>query len=251
VIIDRQVNAGETVVSSLSAPSLFIIASDLTHIQVWVSVNEADIGGISEDEPVTFTVDAYPGQVFHGHVGQVRLNATMIQNVVTYTVEVDTDNSDGKLMPYLTANAQFQIGRRHDVLVVPAAALHWSPQPNQIAPDSREGSAGDHGGGTIWIEQGTFVRPLHVSTGLTDGASTEVEGQGVTEGLRVVVGEGTPGGAKLPRVPSRLKSFAGSVRAKARPLQLPAVSPLNRVAKVVDFIGTTSTWPTTSVRSRP
>jgi HlyD family secretion protein len=197
VIIDRQVNVGQTVVSSLSAPSLFIIASDLNHIQVWVSVNEADIGSISKDEPVTFTVDAYPDRVFHGRVGQVRLNATMIQNVVTYTVEVETDNSDGKLLPYLTANAQFQVGRRKGVLLVPNGALHWSPRPGQIAPDSRQESARrDHGSdstgayGTIWIEQGKFVRPLRVTTGLTDGASTEVEGSGVTEGLRVVVGEG-------------------------------------------------------------
>ena len=89
VIIDRRVNIGQTVVSSLSAPSLFLIASDLRHsIQVWVSVNEADVGNIHEGQPVTFTVDAFPGQLFHGKVGQVRLNATMTQNVVTYTIEV-------------------------------------------------------------------------------------------------------------------------------------------------------------------
>ena len=198
VIVDRQVNIGQTVVSSLSAPSLFIIASDLTHIQVWVSVNEADIGSISPGQPVTFTVDTYPDRVFHGHVGQVRLNATMIQNVVTYTVEVDTDNSDGKLLPYLTANAEFQVGRRHDVLLVPNGVLRWSPRPDQIAPDSRQRSAhrdhgSDNGGahGTIWVEQGKFVRPLRVTTGLTNGVSTEVEGDGLAEGLLVVVGVGT------------------------------------------------------------
>jgi len=197
VVIDRRVNIGQTVVSSLSAPSLFLIASDLKHIQVWLSVNEADIGSISRGQPVTFTVDAYPGRVFHGHVDQVRLNATMTQNVVTYTVAVDTDNEDGKLLPYQTANAQFQIGSRHGVLMVPNAALSWSPRPNQIVPDSRKRSGHrDHGSdiagsrGIIWVEQGKFVRPIRVKTGLTDGASTEVEGRGLTEGLRVVIGEG-------------------------------------------------------------
>ena len=102
---------------------------------MWVSVNEADVGNISAGQPVTFTVDAFPGRVFHGRVGQVRLNATMTQNVVTYTIAVDTDNSDGKLLPYLTANAQFEIGRRKGVLLVPNAALRWSPRPGQIAPD--------------------------------------------------------------------------------------------------------------------
>ena len=182
----------------MSAPSLFLIANELKRIQVWVSVNEADIGSIAQGQPVTFTADAYPDRLFHGRVGQVRLNATMTQNVVTYTVEVDTDNSDGKLLPYLTANAQFQVGRRHGVLIVPNGALRWSPRPNQVAPDSRQrsehrGRGSDSGGarGTIWIEQGKFVRPIRVNTGLTDGAATEIEGSGVTEGMRVVVGEGT------------------------------------------------------------
>jgi HlyD family secretion protein len=201
VIIDRRVNIGQTVVSSLSAPSLFLISNDLTHIQVWVSVNEADVGNISAGQPVTFTVDAYPGRIFHGHVDQVRLNATMTQNVVTYTVAVNIDSDSDKLLPYLTANAQFQIGRRHGVLMVPNGALRWSPRPGQIAPDSRQRSGrrdhGDHAPdvgssrGTIWTEQGKFVRPLRVNTGLTDGAFTEVEGSGLTEGLLVVVGEGT------------------------------------------------------------
>ncbi|MGA2317285.1 MAG: efflux RND transporter periplasmic adaptor subunit [Thermodesulfobacteriota bacterium] len=209
VIVDRRVNIGQTVVSSLSAPSLFLIARDLKRIQVWVSVNEADIGSISKGQPVTFTVDAYPGRVFQGQVGQVRLNATMTQNVVTYTVEVDTNNDDGKLLPYLTANAQFKIGRRQGVLLVPNAALRWSPRPNQIALEPRQtshapagSSSRESGGrsgtvdapqarGTIWVEQGKFVRPVRVENGLTDGTLTEVEGKDLTEGLRVVVGEAT------------------------------------------------------------
>jgi HlyD family secretion protein len=225
VVVDRQVNTGQTVVSSLSTPNLFIIATDLKRIQAWVSVNEADIGSIFIGQPVTFTVDAHPGRVFHGQVGQVRLNATMVQNVVTYTVRVDTNNDDGKLLPYLTTNAQFKIGRRQGVLLVPNAALHWSPKPNQVAPGSakkpgassipstRDSGAGSETVGapktygTVWVEQGESVRPVQVSVGLTDGTSTEVEGEDLTEGMRVVVGEATkevaggPGTERSPFTP--------------------------------------------------
>ena len=208
VIIDRQVNIGQTVVSSLSASSLFLLAKDLKRITAWVSVNEADVGSIYPGQPVTFTVDAFPNREFKGEVGKIRLNATMTQNVVTYTVEVNTDNDDGKLLPYLTANAKFIIGRREDVLLVPNAALRWSPRPEQIAPDARkkhhttEGSKrekrGDsgtfdstHSHGTVWVKQGNFVRPIRVSTGLTDGAFTEANDKDVTDGMAVVVGETT------------------------------------------------------------
>jgi HlyD family secretion protein len=114
VIIDRRVNIGQTVVSSLNAPSLFLLAKDLTRMRVWVQVNEIDIGHIHPGQPVTFTVGAYPDQVFRGEVGKIRLNAGMTQNVVMYVVEVVTDNSSGKLLPYLTA-------------VRVAACLAWLP----------------------------------------------------------------------------------------------------------------------------
>ncbi|MBF0465381.1 MAG: efflux RND transporter periplasmic adaptor subunit [Nitrospirae bacterium] len=207
VIIDRRVNIGQTVVSSMSATSLFLIATDLKRIQIWLSVNEADIGFISKDQPVIFTVDAFPNRKFHGRVGKIRLNATMTQNVVTYTVEVDTKNDDGKLLPYLTANAKFKIGRKTNVLIVPNAALRWSPASKQISTDTKRKSH-DHSGqsaqdkdgarsdssvaqmrGTIWVAQGKFVRPVHVNVGMTDGTVTEVEGRDLAEGLQAVVGE--------------------------------------------------------------
>ncbi|HIJ40383.1 MAG TPA: HlyD family efflux transporter periplasmic adaptor subunit, partial [Deltaproteobacteria bacterium] len=123
VIIDRRVNIGQTVVASLNAPSLFLIAKDLTRLQVWVAVNEADIGKIHPGQPVTFTVDAFPGEVFQGQVGKIRLNASMTQNVVTYTVEIITDNANGRLLPYLTANVRFELARASGVLLVPNGAL--------------------------------------------------------------------------------------------------------------------------------
>lgn len=219
VIIDRRVNIGQTVVASLNAPSLFLIAKDLTRIQVWVSVNEADIGHIHPGQSVTFTVDAFPGQVFHGQVGKVRLNATMTQNVVTYTVEVTTDNSDGKLLPYLTANVQIVTGHRQDVLVVPNAALLWEPRADQIAAEFRQTS--DATGRdpaepqrTIWVTQGRFVRPVKVDTGLTDGAQTEVSGANVSAGMSVVVGDqsasstGEAGGGPSPFTPQLHRAFS-------------------------------------------
>ena len=214
VIIDRRVNIGQTVVASLNAPSLFLLAKDLTRMQVWVSVNEADIGRIKPGQPVTFTVDAYPGEVFVGEVGKVRLNATMTQNVVTYTVEIITDNSNGKLLPYLTANVTFIVGERKDVLLVPNAALRWTPQVSQVAPEFRgnpekapgpeapaqakpPAKAGkeEQARGAVYVPQGTLVRPVYVTLGLSDGSQMEVESSELKEGTVISGGrDGKPAG---------------------------------------------------------
>ena len=123
VIIDRRVNIGQTVVSSLNAPSLFLIAKDLSRMQIWVGVNEADVGRVAAGGPVSFACDAFPGREFKGTVGKVRLNATMTQNVVMYTVEVNTDNSNNVLLPYLTANVRFIVKEETNALIVANAAL--------------------------------------------------------------------------------------------------------------------------------
>jgi len=212
VIVDRRVNIGQTVVASLNAPSLFLIAKDLTRMQVWVAVNEADIGKIRPGLPVTFTADAFPGETFRGEVGKVRLNASMTQNVVTYTVEIVTDNSNGRLLPYLTANVQFELDRRTKVLIVPNAALRWRPSAEQVAPEAREaferlagrkgkpeggsgastktgtGSASSASRAALWVPDGDYVKPIRVQQGLSDGAYTEVQGEGLTEGMRIVIG---------------------------------------------------------------
>ena len=215
VIIDRRVNIGQTVVASLNAPSLFLIAKDLKRMQVWVPVNEADIGNIHPGQAVSFTVSAYPGEVFSGEVGKVRLNATMTQNVVTYTVEVVTDNSSGKLLPYLTADVEFELNRRSNVLLVPKAALRWLPsQAEQVAGEFRAtflsnmGQSGNRGSdsqslptpgaqtaldsrsqGVVWVQQDKYVRPIKVRLGSSDDTMTEVEGDELKEGLKVVIGE--------------------------------------------------------------
>lgn len=194
VIIDRRVNIGQTVVSSLNAPSLFLIAKDLKRMQVWVSVNETDIGHIHQGQPVKFTVDAFPGKVFLGEVGKIRLNATMTQNVVTYTVEVITDNSSGKLFPYLTANAQFIVSDSNNVLLVPNSALCWTPNTQEVASEFRTASEKApeanqaSSAGVVWVQQGSFVRPINVKLGPTDGTKTEVLGDEIKEGMKVVLG---------------------------------------------------------------
>ncbi len=212
VIIDRRVNIGQTVVASLNAPSLFLIAKDLKRMEVWVAVNEADIGSIHPGQAVSFTIDAYPDEIFRGVVGKVRLNATMTQNVVTYTVEVITDNSSGKLLPYLTANVLFELGHKANVIMVPNTALRWWPQTNQVAAEFREVSldanskngqhkngkngngkdSSPHSGssfGVVWVPQGDYVKPVKVRVGLSDGVMTEVHGDELQEGLAVVTGE--------------------------------------------------------------
>ena len=137
VIVDRRVNIGQTVVSALSASSLFLLAKDLSRVQIWASVNEADIGRIHQGQNATFTIDTFPNDTFTGTVTQVRLNATMTQNVVTYTVVVTTENKDQRLLPYMTANVNFEVARHENVLKVPNAALRWKPRPAEIALDDR------------------------------------------------------------------------------------------------------------------
>jgi len=219
VIIDRRVNIGQTVVASLNAPSLFLIAKDLTRMQIWVAVNEADVGRIKPGTPVTFTCDAFPGREFRGTVGKIRLNAAMTQNVVTYTVEVDVENPDQILLPYLTANARFILANEKNALLVPNAALRWMPSSTvevasvyrgsapigDPASDSSEKKSGSEG--TVWLKSGRFVRPLQVKIGPSDGANTAVTNDELREGQLVVTGESAAGQTetKSPFLPKTIK----------------------------------------------
>lgn len=207
IVIDRRVNIGQTVVSSLNAPSLFLIAKDLKKMQVWTAVNEADIGKIYPGQDVKFTVDAFPGETFHGKVGKIRLNASMTQNVVSYVVEVSTDNSNGRLLPYLTANVEFEIENRPDVMQVSNSALRWTPKSiDQVDPASRKEFAADTeqngkkekaskskasrdaNEAILWVKSGKYLRPLKVHTGISNGFMTEVEGKDLSEGMEIVSG---------------------------------------------------------------
>jgi HlyD family secretion protein len=168
-------------------------------------------------------------------VGKVRLNATMTQNVVTYTVEVITDNPDGKLLPYLTANVKFLLATRQDVFLVPNAALRWFPQPDQLSPEFRDQYAGLEGPGsgtggataakdqkqgrslgTLWIPDGSYVRPVQVQVGMSDGSLTEIQGPEVKEGLQVIVAEeqqeGAPASSSSPFTPKLFRDKRPSPR---------------------------------------
>ena len=136
VVISRQVDVGQTVAASLSAPTLFTIAQDLTRMQVETSVDEADIGRVRLDGPATFTVDAFPGETFTGRVVQIRKAAQIVQNVVTYTVVVAVDNHNGKLLPGMTANVKLVVAEKPSVLKVLNAALRFRPPGSDSGPAS-------------------------------------------------------------------------------------------------------------------
>ena len=202
-------NVGQTVVAGLNAPSLYLLAKDLGHMLVIAEVNEADIGDIHVGQPVTFTVDTYRDRTFEGKVSQIRLDASMQQNVVTYKVVVDVKNAGEKLMPYMTAKLQFEVASRRGVLLVPNQALRWQPNRAQVSPSVRdelgpppaklssaESDVNDEesedkvelGTPAVWVlaEDG-FVRPIPVKAGLSDGISTEIVGGELQAGDTVVI----------------------------------------------------------------
>ena len=133
VVVERTVDVGQTVAASLSSPQLFRIAEDLSQMRILVSVDESDIGAIREGQPARFTVQAYPADEFTGIVKQVRLQSVTEENVVNYTVVVDVDNSDMKLLPGMTATVDFVIQKAEDVLMVPNAALRFRPTQEMLA----------------------------------------------------------------------------------------------------------------------
>ncbi|HET6205021.1 MAG TPA: efflux RND transporter periplasmic adaptor subunit [Planctomycetota bacterium] len=199
IVVSRNVDVGQTVAASLQAPTLFVVADNLKKIQVQASVAEADIGRIAVDQEAAFTVDAYRDLRFRGRVFQVRLAPTTVQNVVTYTVMINADNPEEKLLPGMTATIAFEIDRRVGVLKVANAALRFRP-PEEQAPESSGSSAGDRGeregeagGGRpsesrLWIATAAGLRPVPVVPGATDGSSTEIVRGDVHEGEEAVAG---------------------------------------------------------------
>jgi HlyD family secretion protein len=205
VVVSRNVDVGQTVAASLQAPTLFVIANDLTKIQVQASVPEADIGRIHDGQDVTFDVDAHPDRVFQGKVTQVRLASTTVQNVVTYTVLVDAANPDGLLLPGMTANVTFEIQRsRPDVIRVPSSALRLQVTDDLVEstappgapatepPGARAPAPGrrSRDSGTVWVTApGNRLRAVRVRPGITDGIFTAVEpvdAASLAEGTEVV-----------------------------------------------------------------
>jgi HlyD family secretion protein len=143
-VVARQYDLGQTVAASFSAPTLFTIAQDLTKMQVQADVDQSDIGQIKIGEPAHFNVDAYPDQEFRGEISQVRLNATITQNVITYPVIIAVPNPDGKLRPSMTANVTIDVATVKDVLRVPNAALRFKPEGKPDANGKTANARGDN-----------------------------------------------------------------------------------------------------------
>ena len=221
VVVERDVDVGQTVAASLQAPQLFLIANDLKHLQILASVDESDIGQIREGQAVRFSVQAYAGQKFPGVVKQVRLQSKTQENVVNYTVVVGVDNPGGKLLPGMTATVEFLTGSARDVLLVPNAALRFRPtsdmvaalgsdqtrqrqasaegrQQNGAASGSRWNGAQRTGtgngtaasnGGAIWIlDAAGKLERVRVTVGITDGQRTQIDSPSIKEGMQVIVG---------------------------------------------------------------
>ena len=197
VVISRAVEEGQTVAAGFETPTLFTIANDLKDMQVVADVDEADIGYVAEGQRVEFTVDAYPDDVFTGNVKQVRLEATTESSVVTYEVVISASNPELKLKPGLTANVTIYTLDRQDVCAVPSKALRFVPDTELLSKLGLSVSgvpAGTAASGTVWVVDGQTVRPVSVSTGVTDGDVTEIisgiqEGELVALGLKMAVPE--------------------------------------------------------------
>jgi HlyD family secretion protein len=219
VVVSRDVNVGQTVAASLSAPTLFTIANDLTKMQVIANIDQADIGLVENAKSVKFTVDAFTGKDFDGKIEQMRLNPQTVQNVVTYNVVIDVDNPEQKLKPGMTTNLTFTIDERNNVLKVPNAALRFTPQDStgqRTGSGNWQGRRQANGGGdasqtsnrgdvqfarptdpvlagqtrVVWVA-GKDGKPdrRRIKIGLTDGISTEVVEGNLVEGEMVITGQ--------------------------------------------------------------
>jgi HlyD family secretion protein len=221
IVIQRNVDVGQTVAASLSAPLLFLIAADLTQMEILASVDESDIGAIEVGQDARFTVQAFPDEAFRGDTRQVRLQSSMQENVVNYTVVVAVQNPDGRLLPGMTATVEFVTAGVEDVLKVPNAALRFQPPEEMQAlvreklmaqlearravrgssgnafagsgpgmpPGGRAAGAGLGAGNRLWMldEKGELTA-ARVRPGITDGQYTEVSGRQLMEGMQVIAG---------------------------------------------------------------
>jgi HlyD family secretion protein len=179
IVVSRNVDVGQTVAASFQTPTLFVIAQDLTRMQVNASVSESDIGGVAEGKPANFRVDAYPKQSFEGTVTQVRNAPISIQNVVTYDVVIAVDNPELKLKPGMTANVTIVTARKENPLRVPNGALRFR-MPN--IPIDKQATR-------VWtLDRDGLPRQVVVTTGIADSLFTEIVEGEVNEGDRVIVG---------------------------------------------------------------
>jgi HlyD family secretion protein len=226
VVVDRQIDVGQTVAASFQTPVLFKIAQDLKEMQIYTSFAEADIGNIKVGQPVRFTVDAFPNRHFKGAVKQLRLNPTTTQNVVTYNVVVEVENPEQLLLPGMTAYVSIAVAHRKDVLTVPNAALRFRPPadaaaretPKEVTGDSNgrnngsprppgSGRKRDGGSGTVYVLADGKLKAVPVGVGITDNRVTEITGGELKAGDRVVTGENLPATEPASGSGPRLRMF--------------------------------------------
>jgi HlyD family secretion protein len=189
VVVSRNVDVGQTVAASLAAPTLFLIAQDLTKMQVDTNVSEADVGRVRANQPATFTVDAYPGRVFTGSVTSIRKAPINVANVITYDAVIGVSNLDLKLFPGMTANVKILVNQRLNVLKVPNAALRYNPMSETAAAGGskgvRKGAAPEK---AVWIvDANDKLQRVVVTTGESDGTYTEVTKGSLKDGDNVIV----------------------------------------------------------------
>lgn len=210
IVISRNVDVGQTVAASLQAPTLFMIANDLSKMEVHTNVAEADIGNVWEGQEATFTVDAYPTRRFAGKVSQVRNAPTTVQNVVTYNAVVGIENERLLLKPGMTANVEFLVSQKSDILRIPNMALRFKPptEKQQVQDSTHQtdrtggGARGEHprsGAGTrrsrsgdgrrvkVYLLRGQQLSPVQVHLGITDGSYTEVVEGEIEEGQQIIL----------------------------------------------------------------
>jgi HlyD family secretion protein len=202
IVLSRAVELGQTVAASFNTPTLFTIAGDMSEMRVQAAVDEADIGRLRTGQNATFTVDAYPDTAFVGVVEQVRLQPVVTQNVVTYDVILRASNPGLRLMPGMTANLTIVTDRRDDVLRAPAAALRFKPpveedesgairdsgtRPQRASAGAKSERPNQATGGRVFILENGVPKAVTVTTGLSDGTRTEIEGA-LNEGAEVIIG---------------------------------------------------------------
>jgi HlyD family secretion protein len=194
IVVSRNIEVGQTVAASFQTPILFLIATDLTKMQVDTNVSESDIGGVKVGDRATFTVQAFPGRQFEGAVRQVRQAPVTVQNVVTYDVVVAVSNTDNALKPGMTATTRIIKAEHDDVLMVPEQALRFLPEGARVSRGAGGGRAAKTAGGAdhpgrVWMLRDGKPAAVPVRVGLDDGTSAEVVSGEVREGDRVIVAE--------------------------------------------------------------
>jgi len=252
IVVSRDVNVGQTVAASLSAPTLFTIANDLTQMQVIANIDQADIGLVEQAKSVKFSVDAFPGKDFDGKIEQMRLNPVNVQNVVTYNVVIDVANPDQKLKPGMTANLTITIDERNNVLKVPNAALRFTPQRTDSGSGAgaqgqaqgqgqgrRRQQSGDNAAGgnnaqsnfapasapvlpgqvrVVWVlGQNGKPERRRITVGLSDGSATEVVEGDLNEGDMVITGQQISSSNANRSTNSTPPGFGGAPRGAGAP----------------------------------